>query len=474
MKWRIAMNLFKYLLSAIVAIGFATIMPLSSHEHGHGDGEEHDTHHEHQHHVDLGQDRSKYLQELNQRDWDALRDYIAAKRTDKEADDDGDGCDLTISGDVRTEWRHLNEKGINQDGKYRVLRGEHALKNGIPVSRNDFDIEFNLRFDYVCDKTWAVGHLTFDNSAGVDDNDRPCPCDPEGYHGSGNCDSVCLKKAYMGYNVYTCHDSRLDVELGRRNIYNVFDSQIQFLSRFDGLLIKYSDKIKGVADWYWNTAGFLVDERVNHFAWVTEVGFLDIYNSGIDLKYSFIDWQKHGRNRCLARDPRGFNFLISQWTAAYHFNKKVFGTPAKLYGAFLRNHSGVHVRLPISKSKKCVGFDNPIHRKGQPYGWYLGFVIGEVINEGDWAFNVQYEWVGATAMPDDDAAGIGNGNVLNESFTEVGRGNTNYKGFKFEFLYALTENLSLDSIIEFTREIKRSIGGRHHYSKFELEAIYAF
>jgi len=479
------MNLFKCLLSIAVAMGFVTATPLSAHEHSHGGGEgnhedsdhHHDGEHEHHHQIgNVGQDRSRYLEELNERDWEALRNYIATKRTDVEEkdDEDGDGCDLTISGDVRFEWRHLNEKGIDLEGEYRSLRGGNALKNGVPVSRNDFDVEFNLRFDYICEKAWAVAHLDFDNSAGVDPNGHRCECDPQGFHGSGNCDSICLKKAYMGYNVYTCHDSRLDVELGRRNLYNVFDSRIQFLSRFDGLLVKYSDKVKDLGDWYWNTAGFVIDERVNHFGWVTEVGLLDICNSGIDLKYSFIDWEKHGRNRCSERSPRGFRYLVSQWTAAYHFDKEnTFGVPTKLYGAFLKNHAKVHVRLPLSDKDLCTG-KNPIHRKGDPYGWYVGIVVGEVVKEGDYAFNIQYEWVGATAMPDEDASGIGTGNVLNNSFTESGRGNTNYKGVTVEFLYALTDNLSIDSILEFSRQIKRSIGGRHHYSKFELEAIYAF
>ncbi len=456
----------------IVAMGFATA-PLAAHGGRDGDTGGHDTDRD-----EGGQDRSNYQQQLNQRDWDAVRDYLKAKRAeDEEGDDeDEDDCGLTISGDVRTEWRHMNEKGINQNCQYRLLRGADAVKGDpeVPVSRNDFDIEFNLRFDYICDRTWAVAHLDFDNSAGVDGNDRSCKCNPGALKGSGSDNSVCLKKAYMGYNVYECHDARFDVELGRRNLYNVFDSRIQFLSRFDGLTLKYSDKLEYVGDWYWNAAGFVVDERVNHLAWVTEVGFLDIMDSKIDLKYSFIDWRKNGKTRCSIRHARGNNFLISQWTAAYHLDKCIFNTPAKLYGAVLKNHSGVRIHLPSDKCDKCVGNKVRSSIKGQPWGWYVGFVVGEVVHEGDFALSIQYEWVGATAMPDEDASGIGVGNVLNNSFTENGRGNTNYKGVMIEFLYALTDNLSIDTILECSKEIKKSIGGRHHYSKIEVEAIYAF
>lgn len=487
------MQFFKHLLPIVVAMGFATTSPLAADGHGHGHGGGHD-HHGEEHHehgfAGGGQDRSRYLQEINERDWEALRDYINTKREGVIEENTG-RCDLTISGDVRFEYRNLHEKGVNwkrvvtkegdkeivtiEDIKYQSLRGGNAIKEGKPVSNNDFDVEFNLRFDYNCEKTWAVAHLDFDNSAGVDGNGRGC-CDPVGFHGSGNCDSVCLKKAYFGYNAYTCGDVRVDIELGRRNLYNVFDSQIQFLSRFDGITLKYSDNVKGFADWYWNTAGFVIDERVNHFGWVTEIGFLDIMDSRIDLKYSFIDWRKKGKNRCFNRNPRGFDFVVSQWTTAYHFDKAIFGKPAKAYGAFLKNHSGVKIHLPKEGADLgCVRDDQEIHgEKSTSYGWYVGFIVGEVVKEGDYAFSCQYEWVGAVAMPDEDAAGIGNGNILNRSITEVGIGNTNYKGFKFELLYAVTDNLSLDTIVEFSRQVQTKIGGRHHYSKFELEAIYAF
>ncbi len=50
----------------------------------------------------------------------------------------------------------------------------------------------------------------------------------------------------------------------------------------------------------------------------------------------------------------------------------------------------------------------------------------------------------------------------------------NYRGWRFEGLYALTDNLTIDTKLEFSRALKKSIGGPHHYSNFEIEAIYAF
>lgn len=420
------------------------------------------------------QDNSRFDEELNERDFDALRDYLRSKRA---VDIEESTSSFSISGDVRTEYRHLNETcgGIR-------LRG-HGAKDvrGRPVSRNDFDIECNLIFDYVCEKAWATAQIRFDNSAGVDDNNHPCgeagesdakccrkraqQCfnDPEGYHGSGNCNDLCLKKAYMGYQLYADDCSRCFFELGRRgNLYNVFDSNIQFLSRFDGLLLKYERSWECIVDWYITAAGFLVDERVNHFAWVTEMGFLNIADSNIDFKYSIIDWEKHGTNRCHARNPAGFRFINSQFTTAYHFNPEWLGIKTEIYGAFLVNHA----------AKKIWAGK---HKKHKNLGWYAGILFGEVRKEGDWALEIQYQWVQAQAVPDDDVAGICRGNILDESFTTCSRsGNTNYKGWKFEGLYAFTDNLTLDTIVEWSKAEDDTIGGKHTYGKVELEAIYAF
>lgn len=453
------MRQFKYLFSLMLTVGF--FMGTTAYA------------------IDQEHDENRFDEELNERDFDALRDFLKTKR----ALDVSERCsNLTISGDVRTEWRHLDETCCGQR-----LRGHGAttLFGDRPVSRNDFDIEFNLYFNYVYDRSWAVAQVRYDNTAGVDDNGHPCfeddeeageGCDmcckekarrcqgdPEGYHGSGNCDDLCLKKAYMGYNFFENECSRFDVELGRRgNLYSVFDSNIQFLSRFDGLLLKYDTACECIADMYLHVAGFVVDEKVNHFAYIGEVGFLDIFDSDIDFKYSCINWEKHGINRCFARNPRGFRFINSQFTLAYNLNPDYIGVPVKFYGAFLVNHAARRILVQD-------------HYKHQNIGWYVGILMGKVRKEGDWALELQYQYVEAQAMPDGDAGGICRGNLLNESFTTCSRrGNTNYKGWKLEGLYAVTDNITLDTIVECSKAANSRIGGKHTYSKFEFEAIYAF
>jgi hypothetical protein len=152
---------------------------------------------------------------------------------------------LAISGDVRAEWQNITEKvnGIERRGGHATdASGDQDPANpvagtggGQRISNGDFDIEFNLFFDYKCDRTWAVAQLQFDNSMGVqqlnkeiesqiaiiDANaqnvDSSCQrYDNHGPFGSGSVDSVNLRRAYMGYNVSADGTSRFDVEIGRR------------------------------------------------------------------------------------------------------------------------------------------------------------------------------------------------------------------------------------------------------------------
>lgn len=390
---------------------------------------------------------------LRERDFEALREFLKTKETvvvEKKEDN------LSISGDVRFEWQHLTEteNGIR-------LRGPGAKHKGpLPVSRNDFDVEFNLKIDYTYEKAWAMAQLQFDNGCGVGDNGHGCFDDPEGCFGSGTKDRLNLKRAYIGYNVCKEGDERFDIEVGRRKMFDLFDSIIQFDSRFDGIVLKYTNAVP-IGEWYWYFGGFLIDERVDQFGYVTEIGLLDICKTGMYVEYSFIDWLRYGKNRCGVRFARGWQFQNSQITIGCHLDPCYLGRPVEIYGAFLVNHA--------ARRRPQTNF----HKKN--IGWYVGALIGEIDKEGDWSFEINYELVQVQAVSDCDSAGIGRGNILDQAFTEpVRRGNANYKGINAEFLYAITDNLMIDTTFNFSTAEDNKIGGSHRYSCFEVEAIYAF
>lgn len=417
---------------------------------------------------------SRFQQDLNENDFEAVRDFVATKRIIPLADKINN---LTISGDVRTDWRYIVEKLRGQDirgGDGVYVYREPSITNDeiygtnerVPLSRNVFDVQFNLYLDYRADCSWAVAHVVYDNSMGVDDSGLDCSIDPEGYHGSGSADNLNLVKAYFGYTLYCCNETQLNVELGRLGyLYDVFDSQIQFLSRFDGILFTYKTELDCIGPFYAKVGGFVIDERVNHFGWAAEIGLLNICDTGIDFKYSFVDWKKNGRNRCFTQDPIGFKFLNSQWQLTYNFVPDFVRVPTQVFAGFLINHDPAN--FTYQNNQKI-----PI--AGENTGWYAGFTIGDVVKEGDWSFQGLYAYVEAQAMPDNDVRKIGTGNALQDSFTADAVGNVNFKGIQLAFLYAVTDNLLVNSLFNYSRPVNKKIGGSHEYAQYKLETIYAF
>ena len=405
--------------------------------------------------------------DLDENDFDAVVEFIQSKRTISLQEK---ACNLAISGDVRVEWANFNEKvqGIQRRGGHATDcsgsvppgNGVQGTLDGQRISRSDFDVELNLHFDYKCDRTWAVAQLQFDNSMGVQElNKWPIATEeeiekirlngatacntvnPNGPYGSGTCSDVCLRKAYIGYNLCTDGCSRFDVELGRRRFYDVFDSRIEFNAQFDGVLFRYATQMDCCSDAYVNFAGFVIDERSNHFGWVVEAGLLNIADTGFDFKYSYIDWLKKGENRGFVSSPAGWQFQVHQFLGYYHFDPEILCMPAKLYGAFLFNGH--------AQKYDATNF------KRRNNAWYVGAQFGEVCREGDWSVDINYQYVQAQAIPDPDVSGIGRGNVLKETLSQwVGlgqanainaKGNANYKGWKIEGFYVLTDDLSIDA-----------------------------
>lgn len=461
---------------------------------------------------------TRFDEELSERDWDAMIDYINTKRTINLHEK---SYNLTIAGDVRFNFDRRSEKRLGK--QIRVREKEKECKDGEKdygsvytpkIDENNDDYEtyekkkytgktgskrkapnkfkarLNLYLDYVCENAWGVAQLQFDNPAGIVGTDRKRCKDPEGCFGSGvGCD-INLKKAYMGYNFFCCGDARLDVELGRRSLYQVFDSKVQYLTRFDGIVAKYYDSCD-LFDWYTHVGIPIVDYRSDHYAWVAEVGYLDICCTGIDFKYSFIDWSKNGKNITGHHDPKGYQFLNSQFTLHYNFDPEILCVPIHLYAALVWNHdAGKGFRVakdPRHPPMREKGMMDPewkeVWKKGtrkinerKNLAWYAGFTMGEIYCAGDLAAELRYEYVQARSIPECDVSGIGRGNLNGESFTELfqRRGNTNYQGAIFEVLYAFTDNLTFDASFEYSREIDRKIGGKQRYSKFYIEAIYAF
>jgi|GEM_PF-471562 len=474
------------------------------------------------------------------RDETAVREFVESKEN---IDIKKKANNLEISGDVRFVWQNQHEKGkilfretpqstsSNEKvhhgsskeqpakidnhsdehfkSKYSRLRGGgHVGRDEIPISNNNFNVKFNLKFKYDFDQTWAMGHLQFNNLAGItsiqgcqgefpifnesgDEIVKKVTLNRDwGGKGSGFGSAINLKRAYIGHTIFADGKSRLDLEVGRKQLDDLFMSEIQFNNYFDGAVFEFAGQIDQVSDWYLSAGAFVIDQRVDHFGWVAEIGFLNICDSKIDVRYSFIDWRKKCINRCFAFDPEGSRFEISQFTLAYQITPKILGydIPMELYGAFLIN-TAAH-KNEFAGNKKVN------------LGWYFDLYAGNARKKGDWSFEFIYAVVQAQAVPDFDVCGIGRGNIMNMNLTDYApdlvklqsrdfkssdssslseiegyfpqQGNANYQGCLFDFLYAVTDNFLIDLSYEFSVAADKKIGGRHTYHSLEMEFLYAF
>ncbi len=410
------------------------------------------------------EDEAAVTPAIEERDIEALRDWVNTKRmvTVKER-----GGNLSISGEVRTEFQVNNEKrrGIKQRGS----RGEFSEK---PI--RGYDVEVTLLFDYRTERTWATAKIEFDNDAGTI---------------SGSFDHLSLERAFFGVRLINEDTYTVDTEFGRRNLGYTFDSRIQFVSFMDGILLKYDHALDWLGDAYFHGGPFVIDERNDQYGYVFEIGILNMFNSGLYAKYSFIDWNtKHfgttidnpndpgdiaKRDKNIIKD-RFFRYMNSQVILGYKFAPKRFKKMITLYLAGLLNHAAHS--LAITNNTKAN------------WAWYGGFSIGELRKKGDWSFDANYQMVSAQAIPEFDQGGVGRGNAAGAGFYSTkskGRGDIvtfkrdaigkgNFKGVAIQFLYLLTNNLTLFQSWNQSVRLDHSIGPTFRYKSYEVELIYAF
>lgn len=401
----------------------------------------------------------------NERDTEALREYTKSKRGISVREKGGD---LSLSGDVRFEYQNVSEtsEGVLKRG------------SGTGVANHSFDVEVNLALDYKTDESWGSVQLEFDNSAGA--SSVPTTQGGNGFSsvgGSGTNNNLVLKRAYAGYNFLEEDAARVDFEVGRRQLYDVFSSKVQFGGVMDGAILRYANSFESVGDFYANGGIWIVDDVVDHYAWALELGLMDLADSGLYAKYSYIDWDKSGRDRT-GRKPgddgigRHWQSRNSQLTLGYKFQPEVLRTDLTLYGAYLVNHA----------AKKLIKTDNKKKNKA----WYLGARFGKIEYAGDWSLDLNWQHVGVNSILDQDVAGIGRGNYDRKVFSDCtdstdslantanAKGNANYKGYAVEALYALTDNWTWGMEYESSNSSCKKIGGRNSYHKFEVETVYSF
>lgn len=381
--------------------------------------------------------------DFEQFDLEALRDWINNKRqvTVKEL-----GGDLSISGEVRTEFQTASE-----------IKNGSQLRGYLPgqLPRNSYDVEVNLMLDYRNDNTWAAIKIEFDNDAGVF---------------GGTLNKIKLEKAYFGVRVLSYDTMIFDFEIGRRRFSTVFDSKVQFNSFFDGILLRYDQSFPTLADLYLHAGTFVIDERRNQYGYIGELGMLNIANTGAYMKYSVVDWNT--KEYSSADFEYFFKFIVSQFMLGYKFRSNTFNKMVHVYGAMLYNHSAP--RAPVTFFERY------------PWGGYAGFAIGQLKKKGDWAFDANYQIIEGQCFPSFDSAAVGLGSTRTGFYTKTAEGggglnapgqaegNTNFRGFSITLDYLVTNSLNFQQNWVQAITLSDTIGPFSRYKQYEIEFIYSF
>jgi hypothetical protein len=348
---------------------------------------------------------------------------------------------LYITGEVRTEMQKQSEviNNIKQ-------RGGGGAVSGAPTY--NYDVELNLMLNYRSERSWANVKLEFDNNAGTF---------------NGTCGKICLERAFFGVRMYDSGSSVGAIEFGRRGLSYTFDSQVEFGSIMDGILLKFSVAFGFAGDFYIYGGPFLVNECKDQYAYIGELGLLNICNSGVYLKYSLVDWDTKSYSNPI--EALLFRFINSQWLLGYKFVPPYLNKVVTLFGAFLMNHAAKP--LTITNDQKAN------------IAWYTGFYIGTAQAQGDWSLSVVYQYVEALSIPLFDQNGIGTGNSAQSQFFNATTaaeaiGGTNYKGISIDLLYLFTDSITLQNSYSQAIRAQTDIGKPFRYKQYELELIYAF
>ncbi|MFZ0566157.1 MAG: hypothetical protein WAM28_08245 [Chlamydiales bacterium] len=385
-----------------------------------------------------------------------LRDFIESRGLIECRQKEGR---LTIASDVRARWTAANE----------FVDGKRVRGTGTDTAINLYKSEVNLFLDYVAPKSWVSTKLRWVNFDGVD---------------GGSATKVEMDRAFIGYDVYHEGETDFYIEVGRSNLGYIYESRVEFSSTFDGIHLYYTRCWPSVGTFVIHGGPFIVDSFYNHYAWIVETFVTNFRGMGLSFKYSLIDWhrgapthyygglKKEDKNRPkdLLRDNPRYRFIVSQMLFGYERKIDFLGCKTLfVYGALLANHDAK--RTPTSNGRKLNG------------AWYAGFTLGKLCKACDWSIDINYQSVAAQAIPEFDLSGIGHGNADGDFLSDaiilnrepaLARGFTNYKGWQFNLLYALTDSLSLRSKAQWSTPRNESIGGDFFFKSFEMSVIYAF
>lgn len=402
---------------------------------------------------------------LNEADMREIREYVESTRAitvkDKEAS-------LKIGGEVRAGHRYFKDRvgGQKMSGRssgYSVPVTDPTLQNwtpggsaptaGIfypPTPSSVFPIKARLSLEYDKNETYAHSLLQFDNHGGIEDQNYDSPFAGGRPHygrfkpGKGG---ISLARAIYGYRFLDADQQKLSLEVGRRQMDDIFLSPVQFNSTFDGALVRYKNSELEIGDLTLDAGTFLIDPRVYHIGQAMQLGLVNPSN-GLFASYSLINWHKDGQyadgtwgnlskaNTSGAMENMSYRFMNSQGIVGMALPEEMLGKITKLSVGALVNHKAKKVARSSGKKDNTAYFATLEYGDAKSSG-----------KAGDWKVVASLQKVGSQAVQESEArSGVGSpGQTLGIPFyypsNDGSLGFGNFKGMALQGTYAIKEGV---------------------------------
>ena len=374
---------------------------------------------------------------------------------------------LRLAGDVRARWIYAKED----------LEQKQALaKPTLPINR--YRSEFNLYVDYTADNSWMTSKMNWVTIAG----------------GESSAAGLDINRAFLGYRFYKNPETQAEVfaEIGRSGLGDIFDSDVQFSSNFDGIHLYAARRISESLPYTLIVHGgpFVVNMAEKEYAWVVET-VLNKLPGNFVVKTSVIDWNtltaktNDPADASTAPQPKPntkYDYLVWQWLVGKSTAMPWFNGQTKnlyTYGAYLFNPLA---EIP-ENWKQAAKPATKVTSGKENHAWFVGCTLGGVRRAGDWSATVRYEYVEALAIPEIDVSGIGRGNQMKFWFAQAikqgldpkeANGFTNYKGVAYQFVMGLTDSVSFRAYAAYSKPANNNLGSEFTYRKYDLGLISSF
>ena len=340
-----------------------------------------------------------------------------------------------ISGQVLAKWKNVHQS----------LDGAAVVGSGNRTSNNQYAIDTEVVLLYEYGRAFGNSRLAFSNTGGL-------------FNGSAN--SINLTRAYIGYHFITYGPHTLDINLGRRELNKMYNSQLMFRSRADGATLFAYYIWKKIVE-FQAYAG-IYSTSPSSF-WLFRGRLFNIADLGFYFDYVFVDWGavKPSSNVTNIKTKYG----CSQFLVGWERKPKWLGTNIQAFAALVLN----------SRAKPHPLSDNEL----QNLGGYVGVQYGSTKSKGNFSAQAQLQFCQLQAVAPWDFAGIGRGPVSNDNLFEVSNltdvnGNTNYKGYGLKFNYALTDQITIGTSLDRSVNLSKRIGPSSSYTNVQASTTYVF